>query len=306
MLAVIGSMALLKHRKLNRVPSDWDLIGDYDELCEMFEELGASITPIDRGKKLVARNAFRIYEAEITWPDSLSLELYKLILSDPHTSYQTIAGREFAYASLDVLYMLKMTHRFKKNSPHFEKTLYDIQELRNAGAVIRDEHKDFYERRLKETLNYTHPKLNQSKSDFFTDSVPYTYDHDSIHRAVAICPQPAYTYYKPDQSEVFCSREMFEAQPKHIRLLGVYEEACVLALERCLIPYPTAEPYDAFKKALEKVCTSITSGWFREFAWENYDNVWAIYHELYRTGHGYRRKFFKGLADGTIKPYKGN
>jgi hypothetical protein len=31
-------------------------------------------------------------------------------------------------------------------------------------------------------------------------------------------------------------------------------------------------------KALDKVCTSITSGWFREFAWQNYDEVVKIYH----------------------------
>jgi hypothetical protein len=30
-----------------------------------------------------------------------------------------------------------------------------------------------------------------------------------------------------------------------------------------------------------KVCTSITSGWFREFAWENYDNVLDLYNDKY-------------------------
>jgi hypothetical protein len=39
-------------------------------------------------------------------------------------------------ASFDVLYTLKMSHRFKKNSPHFTKTMKDILKLKSLGAVV--------------------------------------------------------------------------------------------------------------------------------------------------------------------------
>ena len=50
--------------------------------------------------------------------------------------------------------------------------------------------------------------------------------------------------------------------------------------------------------ALEKVCTSITSGWFREFAWENFDVVTNLYNDDYIT------KFTNAMKDGIILPYK--
>jgi hypothetical protein len=56
------------------------------------------------------------------------------------------------------------------------------------------------------------------------------------------------------------------------------EETYVLALERSLIPFPgKMQPRDAFKLALQKVCTSITSGWFREYAWNNYRKALESY-----------------------------
>ncbi len=80
------------------------------------------------------------------------------------------------------------------------------------------------------------------------------------------------------------------------RLYGVLEEAYVLALERSQIPFAgKVTPRQSFDIAIEKVCTSITSGWFREFAWENYDKVV----ELYRDD--YVEKFKAGVDKGIVK-----
>lgn len=302
MIAVIGSVALRFHAPelLKRRPSDWDIIGQYDDLIAFFKEVGATgITPFAEGKKLVARTDNRIYEAEIAWEGSTSEALLKLICNDAESEQD--AG--LAFASLDILYMLKMTHRFKKNSPHFLKTMEDIHAMRSYGRKIKPEHKEFYERRLKETLSYSHPKLNQDKKSFFTDDVPYVYDHDTIHLTVARHGKPAYNFYKPDEAEVFCSRELFEAQPLDIRLSGVYEEACVLALERSQIPYPNNDPKKSFDMALMKVCTSITSGWFREFAWEHYGKVQEMYAQETAKHRNYVSLFHQGLANGLVKPH---
>jgi len=198
---------------------------------------------------------------------------------------------------MDFLYMLKMSHRFKKNSPHFLKTMRDIQKFRAAGA---DYSKDpelvrLFEVRKDATLHYEHPNLNRTKDEFFvTDNgVDYKYDHDSVHVAMAHLDAPMYTFYAKDGSEVLSDRAKFDALPFEQRLMGVAEEAYVLALERSVVPF-RADPKVAFDKALMKVCTSITSGWFREFAWENYDAVQAIYRPNYVD------IFWKCVADGTV------
>lgn len=305
MLAIIGSAPLIQAGILSREPRDCDLLGDYDELVAFLKSVGArNITPIAEGKKIVARNATTIFECEIAWEGSSAEELLKLILSDPIESYSQIGTHKVRNANLNLLYALKMTHRFKKNSPHFLKTMRDIQTMRMHGAIIAPEHQAFYSRRYKETMDYNHPKLNQSKKDFFTDDVPYQYDHDSIHRAVALYHKPAYEFYKPDDNEVLCSKDMFFAQREDIRLAGVYEEACVLALERSQIPYPNTDPKASFDMALMKVCTSITSGWFREYGWENYDKVQEFYRVYTKMGLNYTKLFEDGLAAGIVKPHE--
>lgn len=97
--------------------------------------------------------------------------------------------------------------------------------------------------------------------------------------------RPAYTFYMKDGAAVMTSKEKFFAVDEQIRLFGVYEETCVLALERSQIPHGLGKeggptPRWSFEMALMKVCTSITSGWFREFAWENYDKVLDLYEQL--------------------------
>lgn len=208
-------------------------------------------------------------------------------------------------APLDVLYLLKMSHRFLRNSPHFLKTMKDIKKLRQLGATIPEELKEVLELREKETYTYNHPVLDVSKNQFFDgDGVDYQYDHDTIHETVAIGDIPAYRHYMKDGSEVMTSKEKFFSVPETIRLLGVYEETCVLALERSQIPFGSTEGAPtckhSFITALIKVCTSITSGWFRTYAWENFYEVINIYRNLGEDD--YLNRFNKNKH--LLKPFK--
>jgi hypothetical protein len=306
MLGIIGSTALIDYIDIGRTPVDFDIVGEYDEIISYMKLCKCDlIYPIDAGKKLVGKGHGRIIEAEIAWPGSTSEELLQLIANEPNTDNNDFINEfDRKSASLDLLYLLKMTHRFRKNSPHFLKTMRDIHLMREAGAVIRPEHEEFYKRRLKETLDYKHPKLNQNKKQFFTDDVPYVYDHDTIHQAIKLYDKPAYEFYKKDAAEVECSKEMFFQIDNKYRLAGVYEEACVLALERSQIPYPETDRKKSFDMALMKVCTSITSGWFREYAWENYLKVQDLYYMMTMAKENYVDVFNKGLEAGVVKPHK--
>ena len=124
------------------------------------------------------------------------------------------------------------------------------------------------------------------------------FDHDSLHLAVALQDKPAYQYYAIEGEEVLSSKDKFFNEcDEHIRLCGVYEESCVLALERAVVPH-NVHPDKAFKMALMKVCSSITSGWFREYAYDHIDDVLKMYDGQYVN------KFKKGLEDGVVKPHK--
>jgi hypothetical protein len=301
MMILIGSEALrMLGIPVDRKRLDIDVVGEYDDIVKFANFKGKikSCYPVDGGKKLVVKTDNIIIEGELTWPESNAAALEALILNDP----DTICSRDFigsVVPSLDVLYMLKMSHRYLRNSPHFLKTMRDIQMLRAAGAKIKPEHEEFYKERMRVTYDYGHPKLDTSKDNFFKgDGVKYTYDHDSIHEAVKHLEKPAYNYYKPDENDVYCSKDLFFEAPEMVRLLGGLEEAYVLALERSQIPFPGMwTPERSFDFALMKVCTSITSGWFREFCWENYDKIRELYDPAYVT------RFWQAVEDGVVIHY---
>src|SRR6185437_2136772 len=300
-MIVIGSEAIRKHGVLvERRKLDIDVVGEYDEIVEFAKQCGniKACYPIDDGKKLVVKTDRIIVEGEITWEDSNAAQLRDLILNDPYTTYEK-RPNGFVIPSLNLLYMLKMSHRYLRNSPHFLKTMRDIQMLRARGAKIEKSHEEFYQERMRVTYDYGHPKLDQSKKDFFSDDgIKYVYDHDSIHEAMKHLEKPAYNYYKPDENEVFCSKDLFFAAPEMVRLLGGLEESYVLALERSQIPFIGRwTPRRSFEFALMKVCTSITSGWFREYCWENYDKILDLYDD------GYVDRFWRAVEAGEVKHF---
>lgn len=253
------------------------------------------------GKKIMAQNARGlVVEAEIAHPGSTVEAILHWAEQDKGS---LVVEPGILAASVDLLYMLKMSHRYKKNSPHFYKTMEDILFLRDRGATIVKKIKPLYKQRMLDTYDYAHPNLKQSKKDFFTDTVPYKYDHDSIHRAVAEGDIPAYAMVKDAQDEVHMKKENFKAAPILVQLRCTLEESYVLSLERAIIPFNITDPVaqkQAFNTALMKVCTSITSGWFRQFSWENYHIVQSMYDRSYID------RFNAALENGAILPFERN
>jgi hypothetical protein len=312
-MLVIGSAALEYHGLLiDRTPADTDRICTFEQFQKWTRENKAVIkhcTPLSDTKFHVVTKDGWNNEFEIAWEGTAARALLD------------VYGGE-GVASVDWLYALKMSHRYLRNSTHFAKTMRDIKLLRehvspDAQLIIESE---WFKQRERETYTYKHPKLDVSKQEFFDgDGVPYVYDHDSIHLTVALktesyevdggyyhTTRPAYTFYMKDGSEVMTSKEKFMGVHEHIRLYGVYEETCVLALERSQIPFTLGKecgptPRESFMKALEKVCTSITSGWFREYAWENYDKVLDLYKQM--GENDYTERFIKNAH--LLKPFEG-
>lgn len=296
-MLLIGSRAL-QYYDFTKDPKDTDLIGSYHEIHSYFKSFKniRAQYPLNADKVFMQTSDGHIFEAEIAWSDSTAKQLIELVKAEKGL----ITKEGFLIPSLDLLYALKLSHRYLKNSPHFLKTMQDIRMLRNAGASIRHEHMEWFKAREKATYTYAHPKLNQAKDTFFNpnEGVTYVYDHDSIHQAVKTFEKPAYSYFKPDESEVLTSRKMFFECPEKIQLAAVLEESYVLALERSQIPYPQTDRKKSFDIALEKVCTSITSGWFREYSWESYEKVQDLYDP------NYVEVFKEGVDKGIVKPFE--
>lgn len=287
-MLLIGSQAMQKAlSNIGREPKDFDYIcteAEWDSVCEE-HLLTARLVERNGNKGHIHTEKGEHLEFDIAQEGDSNDYLYSLL---------PVSG-SVRVATKDILLLLKMSHRYRKNSPHFLKTMHDIYLLRRAGAVITPELEPILKLREKETYTYAHPKLNVTKKDFFNgDDVPYIYDHDYLHTLVAFLDRPAYTYYMTDGEQVKASMDKFFEQEQHIKLLGVLEESMVLAAERSQIPNNfELAPRLSFNMALEKVCTSITSGRFREFAWENYYLVQKMYDTL--GGDAWVEKIKEGI-----------
>ena len=299
-MLIIGSQAMNQHYpEFGIVPNDTDLIGTLDEFRSWSRNFAKGdiilCKPLTGTKMHVRTKDGHNYEFDIASPGDTNQFL--LDYFDVHPSGVT-------FAPPHVLLALKLSHRYRRNSPHFLKTMRDIQFLRGQRVTIGTELEEWMPAREAATYTYKHPKLDVSKDAFFDgDGVNYVYDHDSIHMTQALYfGIPAYARYMKEASQVMTSKAKFFDCSEEIRLAGVYEEACVLALERSQIPFPEAKPRQSFEYALMKVCTSITSGWFREFAWENYDKVLDIYEK--EGEDGYLKRF--NANKHLLKPYEGS
>ena len=316
-MILIGSQAAkLRGIDLGRAPGDVDVIvyaTHVRALVEFLRQSGAAFYVPPPGKPPMAPNhlAFVLPSGQprptyidievVVDPEHSSSKLIQLCRDEPDAVVELKPGVTLTakLATPEALLLLKTSHRYKRNSPHFAKTMRDIHAIRHAGIFIPDELKPLLRQREKETYVYKHPNLMVKKTDFFTgDGVHYTFDHDSIHEAVAVGDRPAYREYSIEGQEVFCSKEKFFAGTERSRLLGVLEESYVLALERSQIPHRgKCTPRQSFDMALQKVCTSITSGWFREYAWENFHQVRKLYDDSYAD------RFWAAVEAGRVKRF---
>lgn len=288
-MLLIGSRALNQYnlyppREKNSI-QDIDYICSYDEYEDWYDNHSHDIIHVREKDNSVVVFLQKSYPIEFSFKDTL----YNILLDNTDSNNGVAVNPAIVLA-------LKLTHKYLKNSPHFLKTLNDIIFLKDKGYEVPYYLKDWVEKEEKRVLSYSHPNLNRKKEDFFIDVYPY--DHDSIHRSIAIFEDPAYEYYKVKDAEVLCSKDLFFAQAEDIRLAGVVEEALVLALERHQIPNDfKPNSRKSFLMALEKVCTSITSGWFREYAYNNYHQVVNLF-DTVRSD--YVEKFKADLAYGDI------
>lgn len=302
-MLVIGSQALRiglekAGLSLKRTPTDLDLLArPYETIHPVMGLLWEKGT---RNKVMLKAPNGSHVEIEIAHPGT-SAELYldyaeKMAVLDQAEFF----GLKIDLAPLEMLYSLKRAHRHSPRA--FHKHVEDYNELRVllSGSDIFPRITALRYKETVERQKLRTPSLNKTVTEFFDDNVSNrTFVHDQIHEVMAFGERPMFEKIKIDPEKVACSKEKFFALPEHIRCMCVQEEAYVIALERAMIPMlfegeAIANPFEAYKWAVMRICTTLCSGWFREWALENYGEVMFMYDK------GYVEKFLKAVEDGKI------
>jgi len=124
------------------------------------------------------------------------------------------------------------------------------------------------------------PNLNQTVEDFFDDAVTKKYEHDYLHSLFAYYEKPMYTRLQTDSTKAWCSKELWDGLTHVEQLQCVAEETYVIATERFMVPKDWNYPMKlAYGKALNKVCTTLCSNWFRDKAIDYYPEVMELFDE---------------------------
>lgn len=309
-MLIYGFRALCKYITMDKFDlerfykSDYDVIVSLDEFNVLLENFGEDILemkPFPTNNYFIKTNKGN-YDVHIINQNTSNRLLYenqkdyigKELVFDQF-------GNTFNVLKLETLYELKKSHRMIRRN--FNKTMKDFYRIKDLlGKDV--EESEFYKLRLKETLvradkDARHINLNQSKDDFFdTKGVTYIYDHDSIHDSIKLTNIAMYKKILVPGADVLCSKELWNNLSKYEKFCCVLEECYTISIERFLSKDKYLEnPKLAFDIALEKVCTNLCKGWFREFAYSNYREVLNMYDSSFWD------KFKNDLKNGKILPF---
>lgn len=285
-------------------PQDVDLVVDQEGLETCLSKFG---NPTIHHDPFATHYGFREHSPIVDVWVPREGTAHAMLLEMKHPSKCIALGLKVKIPTWSTLLALKKAHlispnKWERHMQHYNalKRLLGVGEFDPAKFGKQDLY--LTHRREVKQVAKPHPKLNVAKDSFFEEAEFKIFDHDTVHQGVALGPVPAYTLMQ--DGEVWCSKAKWAGLDYDQQVQCVVEEASVLALERSVIPALFLnKPYRgatwAYKTALSKICTTITSGWFREFAIENYNAAVARQPDFVAA-------FFDGVRSGVVKPLKLN
>lgn len=311
MITVIGSRALhYWYPSEARVPRDYDLIGSYVDLKELVRKQEDNVrycVPSRPAKVIIKLNSGPFIEFEIEVPNTSTGVISYFSKPNPSLGkpaplmFLSEIGVSAHVAFPEVLLAIKKSHihvPLKKWELHMQD--YHLLKIKTGNKWMREVY-DYREAEVSKRTKKTSVKLAMGNDEFFAKSetqVQRVYEHDDLHGAIAYYGRPLYMDIKLDQNKAMCNEELFNRLPHQDKLRAVREEAFSISLERKIIPaLETQQPYDskeAFKWALFRICTTLTSGFFRTFALDHY-------YEILDLDVDYTQKFLDAVNSGKIK-----
>jgi hypothetical protein len=286
-MILIGSRAIVaNYASFPRIPKDYDIVATLEEIKDFYShnrDQIAYLVPSSQGTKFQCKlnDGTKIeFEVEDFIPSDQFLEEH-FIHSAPCKSIR-FHGTYLRVPTLDVLYLIKRSHIYWP--VHWHKNIADLHFLKDVISHRWNEnHKRFFELRITESVEKFGKKkinLKMSNEDFFAKSqskVKRIVDHDKLHELFALGDRPAYLMAKADPTKASLDKDLFFNLPVHVQLNTVMEEAMVIGFERKVIPgLQQGKPIDlksAYDYGLMRCSTTLSSGWWREFAIDNWPSV---------------------------------
>lgn len=297
-MLVIGSRALAHHFPNHLIETnDWDYIGTEKEVQKWFIDNNISYDILEYSNLRVYKGILNneIHEFEIAEVGNTGFDYLEISKNKENT---------LEYANLNILFSIKKSHIHQPLN--WFKHIEDYHLLKNI--LIEDHLKDITCKRIKETdirLNTKTPNLNKTVQEFVKESqsiLNRIYDHDDLHKIVAYYDEPLYFKIQPTPDKVMCSKDLWTNLSFEDKVRCVHEEAFVIALERKIIPmlfqkgnFYTKEK--AVEWALMRICTTLASGWFREFAINNFFEIKKS------LNYNFIDNFFEKYEKNAIKLY---
>ena len=311
-ILLIGSTAVNQHFNF-RDNHDIDMVGHEQDFFQLVRQNHLRVVKIMQHKAIVKCMTTHKF-IEFTFIDQGGVYEMVYHAAMKHGQVQEVENlpylNQLVFPSLEFLLALKLTHRFK-DSVHFDKTRADIHALQACG-ISALKHQMFAD--IEKAFLRPPVKLSETADKFFrkTDKF-YQANHDDIHQSILAGdrPDPAYKLILGEQAEVYCDPVKWLELPHESKLRCVVEEACTLAIERIFIPHHglaacasiTCDEQQArhmFRASLRKLCTRITSGRFRTFAWDHVEQVHAMYESEYQP---YVMNFISACAKGQVREF---
>lgn len=307
MLVLVGSRAAAIC--LTRQKHDWDFFAHPDEADEWFKTNNDNILSF-RQRPKPERYLCRMANGELVSFDideGTARDFYNLNQNNNPVYYSQAINAHYVMAHIVHLALIKRSHLTVAN--HWRKHIEDYFTIKKFidevgyGKPTPEEIKIYEARVLEVDRNYpSRVNLNMNNDAFFDRSagkVGRVYEHDDIHKVVAYYDVPLFEKIKTDSNKALTNRKIFESLSLQDRLRTVREECYVIALERYLIPADVFDDkekaQEAYLCALEKICTTLTKGHFREFAINHYP-------ELKVPEVDFANKFYNAVAQQKIKP----
>jgi hypothetical protein len=271
-MLLTGSRALDHYINRKSEKSDWDFIASEEELNKInLSFCGKDSIKVDNveflNRKALNNNKF-VGSCEVFF-------LQNSFVKD------NVWWFNYSVCTPEELYIQKRSHihrplKFIKHIHELElikKECKDIGTWPVNSSLLKERTK-----LTKDKYGDKVPSLNKTNEDFFDDPVTKYYVHDDLHEVVAYYDRPLYERLKVDGSMAKCEKDLWNELSHEDKVNCVREEAYVIALERFIIPHLIKgerhrNQYFAFYAALEKICSTLTSGWFRDFAIDNYFEI---------------------------------
>jgi len=190
-----------------------------------------------------------------------------------------IQGVSWPVCSLRGLALIKRSHMHRLWK--WDRNMYMLLELnwpKHRDSLSELERKFLIERTTLTVQEFKNLSLDKSNKEFFDDYVTKHFEHDSIHEFVAYGDRPLYKTLKRKRERALCERDLWDQLATCQKVECVLEECYVIGLERWMVPavlesQPVMPTKLAVFQALKKVCTTLSSGWFRDFAIDYFEVI---------------------------------